>query len=107
MGGVVDDLDTPAALIVGRFDGRDRLRVAWRTAALAPAARTQLAALLRLPSAPHPWPATLPSSRFSALPCEPVSYARGRPSVIVELDVDTAYDQHRWPNPVPAGCGPT
>jgi ATP-dependent DNA ligase len=99
VGGVVGDLDAPDALIVGRFDDRGRLRVAGRTGILSRAACTQLAAVLRLPSAPHPWPATLPSSRFGQLPSEPVFYTQVRPSLVVELDVDTAYEQHRWRHP--------
>jgi hypothetical protein len=84
-------------LIVGRFDGRGRLRVAGRTSRLPATARTQLARVLTLPTAQHPWPSTLPSSRFGQR--QPVSYTQVRPSVVVELDVDTAYEQERWRHP--------
>jgi ATP-dependent DNA ligase len=99
VGGVIGDLREPAALIVGRFDGRGRLRVAGRTSILTTAARTELAKVLTLPTAQHPWPAMLPSSRFGQLPSEPISYTPVRPSVGVELDVDTAYEQDRWRHP--------
>jgi hypothetical protein len=93
------NLDHPAALILGRFDGRGRLRVVGRTSTLTTAARTGLAKVLMLPTAPHPWPVTLPSSRFGQLPHELISYTQVRPSGVVELDVDTAYEQDRWRRP--------
>jgi ATP-dependent DNA ligase len=99
VGGVVGDLDEPAALIVGRFDGRGRLRVAGRTSNLAPTARRELAAVLTLPSAQHPWPATLPSTSFGQPPSKPISYTQVRPDVVVEIDADTAYEHDRWRHP--------
>jgi hypothetical protein len=100
IGGVVGDLDEPAALIVRRFDAHGRLRVAGRTSMLPAAVRTELAKVLTLPSAQHPWPATLPSTRFGQLPSQPLEYTRVQPRVIVELDVGTAYEHDRWRHPV-------
>jgi hypothetical protein len=96
---MIGDLDEPAALIVRRFDGRGRLRVAGRTSGLSSTARRELAAVLTLPSARHPWPATLPSSRLGQLPSEPLSYVQVRPDVVVEIDADTAYEHDRWRHP--------
>ena len=46
--------------------------------------------------ASHPWPRTIPSSRFGQLPSQPVTYTRVKPRVVVELDVDTSFEDYRW-----------
>jgi hypothetical protein len=38
----------------------------------------------------------IPSSRFGQLPSEPIAYTQVKPRVVVELDVDTAFEKHRW-----------
>jgi hypothetical protein len=53
---------------------------------LPPAASQELAALLTPPAERHPWPPTIPSSRFGQLPPEPVHYTPTEPLVIVEVD---------------------
>jgi hypothetical protein len=52
--------------------------------------------VLEAPAASHPWPPTIPSSRFGQLPSQPVTYTRVKPRVVVELDVDTAIEHYRW-----------
>jgi hypothetical protein len=52
--------------------------------------------VLEPPGPSHPWPRTIPSSRFGQLPSEPVTYTRVKPRVVVELDVDTALEDNRW-----------
>ena len=37
---------------------------------------------------PNPWPRTIPSNRFSQLPSES--------RVVVELDMDRAFERYRW-----------
>ncbi|MDT7702340.1 MAG: hypothetical protein QOJ30_4665, partial [Pseudonocardiales bacterium] len=44
----------------------------------------------------HPWPATIPSSRFGQRPSEPIDYLQVAPTTVVELDVDTSFEQDRW-----------
>jgi hypothetical protein len=44
----------------------------------------------------YPWPPTIPSSRFGHLPSEPIVYTQVKPRVVVELHVDTAFEQNRW-----------
>ncbi|MDT7700256.1 MAG: hypothetical protein QOJ30_2581, partial [Pseudonocardiales bacterium] len=44
----------------------------------------------------HPWPATIPSSRFGQRPSEPIDYLQVAPRTVVELDVDTSFEQDRW-----------
>ncbi|MFR9802545.1 RNA ligase family protein [Pseudonocardia sp. RS010] len=100
VGGVLGSIGEPTALIVGRFNQRGRLRVAGRTTALDASARLRLPSLLAAASNEHPWPDVIPSARFGQRPSEPIEYVRVRPEVVVELDVDAAYEQERWRHPV-------
>lgn len=96
VGGVIGPLDAPEALVLGRRDEDGRLRISGRTSALSAAARRELAAVLSAPRGPHPWPPTIPSSRFGQLPPEPVVYTRAEPLVVVEVDADVCFEQDRW-----------
>ena len=96
VGGVLGPLDHPEALILGRTDSHGRLRVAGRTRPLSPAARAEIATLLTPAAAGHPWPAAIPSSWFGQLPSTPIDYRPVVPDRVVELDVDTAFEHHRW-----------
>jgi hypothetical protein len=97
IGGILGTLVEPEALIVGRHDGR--LRIAGRTTPLTRPTRHDLAAVLTPADHDHPWPPTIPASRFGHRPSEPVHYVQAAPTTIVELDVDTAYEHHRWRHP--------
>ncbi|WP_246266445.1 hypothetical protein [Pseudonocardia xinjiangensis] len=99
VGGVLGTLVQPEALIVGRTDYRGRLRVAGRTSPLPRAARDDIAAVLTAPGTEHPWPPAIASSRFGQRPSEPVTYVQVAPTTVVELDVDTAFEDHRWRHP--------
>ena len=96
VGGVLGPLDMPEALIVGRRDRHGRLHVAGRASLLTPTARHELAALLTPALDDHPWPAAIPVSPFGQLPGEYLEYQKVTPSIVVELDVDTAFEHHRW-----------
>ncbi|WP_433504792.1 RNA ligase family protein [Pseudonocardia halophobica] len=96
VGGVLGSLEEPEALIVGRRDLRGRLRVSGRTTALSRTARTELVPLLAAGEESHPWPDVIPSARFGQRPSMPVEYEKVRPAVVVELDVDAAYEHERW-----------
>jgi hypothetical protein len=96
VGGVLGSLEHPEALILGRPDPSGRLRVAGRTGHLPPAARAELAAPLTPAVAEHPWPAAIPSSWFGQLPSKLIDYRPVVPNMVVELDVDTAFEHHRW-----------
>jgi ATP-dependent DNA ligase len=100
VGGVLGPLSAPHALIVGTIDGRGRLRVAGRTRPLPLSARTELAAVLTETTDEHPWPATIPTSRFGHLGADPVHYTKVLPDVVVELVVNTAFEHQRWRYPV-------
>lgn len=96
VGGVIGTLEHPRALVLGRPDPRGRLRVAGRTGRLSPALRAEIAGLLAPATADHPWPAAIPSSWFGQLPGTPIDYRPVVPDRVVELDVDTAFERHRW-----------
>jgi hypothetical protein len=96
VGGVLGSLDHPEALVLGRPDPQSRLRVAGPTRPLSPAARAELVALLTPAAAGHPWPLAIPSSWFGQLPSKPIDYRPVVPDRVVELDVDTAFERHRW-----------
>jgi ATP-dependent DNA ligase len=96
VGGVLGPLVQPDALIVGCRDGLGRLRVSGRTTPLSPAAQSVMTKVLEPPGRTNPWAGTIPSSRFGQLPSQPIPYTRVKPRVVVELDVDTAFEDYRW-----------
>jgi ATP-dependent DNA ligase len=99
IGGVLGTMERPDALVLGRFDDKGRLRVAGRTRPLAPDVRTQLAAHLAPPSCSHPWPTRIPASRFGQLPGAYIDYVQVEPSIVVEVETDTAFEHGRWRHP--------
>ncbi len=99
VGGVLGSLPDLEALVVGRFGKDRRLRVAGRTTALSGAAPRELEQVLSLARGQHPWPKVILSSRFGQRPSKPVNYVQVLPS-LVELEVDTSYEQDRWRHPV-------
>ncbi len=49
----------------------------------------------------HPWPRPLPASwsgRFDRP--QPLPYTQVVPSIVAEIEVNTAYEHHRWRHPV-------
>ena len=96
VGGVLGPVVQPDVLIVGCRDTYGSLRVAGRTTPLSPSARSTMTHVLVPPGASHPWPRTIPSSRFGQLRSQPVTYTPVKPRVVVEIDVDTALEHYRW-----------
>ena len=96
VGGVLGPVVQPDTLIVGCRDTSGRLRVSGRTTPLSPSARSMMTHVFQPPGASHPWPRTIPSSRFGQLPSQPVTYTRVKPRVVVELDVDGSFEDYRW-----------
>jgi ATP-dependent DNA ligase len=96
VGGVLGTLAKPDALVVGLPDPSGRLRIAGRTGSLAPPVQHALSLALTAAGGAHPWPEVIPSSRFGQRPSKPVEYTRVVPSLVVELDVDVAFEQYRW-----------
>jgi ATP-dependent DNA ligase len=98
--GVIGPRSSPESLIIGRTDTAGRLRIAGRALPLPAAARVELAALLTDADPDHPWPPTVPGSRLGQLASgKRIPYTQVQPRLVVELEVDTAYEQHRWRHP--------
>lgn len=96
VGGVIGPIDQPQALILGRFDRRGRLRIVGRTHRLHRTAAAELSAVLTPPQGLHPWPAVIPGSRLG-LPgaTADVTHTPVEPSLVVELDIDSAAEHGR------------
>ncbi|WP_255420256.1 MULTISPECIES: hypothetical protein [Micromonospora] len=103
IGGVTGSIGNPDTLLLGRFDRRGRLRYTGRTHPLAAPQRQELAGLLSPPRPTdrpvviHLWPDPLPaawSGQFERP--EPLRYAQVEPTVVAEIQVDTAYEHDRW-----------
>jgi hypothetical protein len=94
IGGVLGPSSSRKALVVGCRDAHGRLHVSGRTVVAGrpignePGSRTA--------GTVAPMPGHLPSSHFGQLPSEPISYTKVKPRVVVELDVDTAFEDYRW-----------
>jgi hypothetical protein len=75
---------------LGLADDSGRLRVIGRTGTLPAAAQVEVRAALTAPVGRHPWPDTLPPSRFGQLPGERVSYTQAEPALVIEFEHDSA-----------------
>ncbi len=103
IGGVTGSLGNPSTLLLGRFDRRGHLRYAGRSHPLAMVQRRELAPLLSPPRlqrrgiVAHPWPQPLPASWTGHLDRpEPLRYGQVEPTVVAEIEVDTAFEHRRW-----------
>ncbi|WP_091561718.1 ATP-dependent DNA ligase [Micromonospora pattaloongensis] len=100
IGGVTGPLAQPETLLLGRYDAAGRLRYAGRSHPLGAGQRRDLAPLLERmgpPPADHPWPQPLPAAWSGQLPRpEPLPYHPVTPTLVAEISVDTAFEQHRW-----------
>jgi ATP-dependent DNA ligase len=103
VGGVTGTITDPQILLLGRFDTQGRLRYVGRTHLLAPHLRRvllhQLVAVVqrRSGAVDHPWPRPLPASWSGQLGQQrPLDYHPVAPTLVVEVEVDSAYEHHRW-----------
>jgi hypothetical protein len=98
-----EQLTHPETVLLGRLDAADRLRYTGRTAVLSTAQQRELAPLLA-PAPPashggiaHPWPQPLPASWTGQLEHpRPLPYRQVWPTAVAEIEVDTAFERHRW-----------
>ncbi|MFC0509073.1 ATP-dependent DNA ligase [Micromonospora costi] len=100
IGGVTGTADDPETVLLGRLDETGTLRYTGRSHPLRPHQRRELAPLLT-PAGPggpaHPWPQPLPAAWSGQLDRpEPLPYVPVDPTVVAEIEVDTAYEHHRW-----------
>ncbi|GAA4557704.1 hypothetical protein [Pseudonocardia xishanensis] len=96
IGGVIGPVEAPTALVLGRHDDRGRLRVVGRTVALQRHASMEVGGLLTRARGPHPWPTVLAGGRLGLPGLDDVEHTPVDPAVVVELDVDTAFEAGRW-----------
>ncbi len=99
IGGVTPSIDNPETLLLGRCDQQGRLRYTGRTSPLRPTQRAELSTLLTPldPEGAHPWPRPLPAAWTGQLDRpKPLPYSPVLPTIVAEIDVDTAYEHHRW-----------
>ena len=103
IGGVTGTLARPETLLVGRYDLAGRLRYTGRSFPLSTTLQQQIAPHLAPAAgtawagANHPWPQPLPAGWSGQLPRpEPLPYLQVVPTVVVEISVDTAFENMRW-----------
>ena len=96
MGGFLGSPRAPQALVLGRYDQRGRLRVIGRTFPLHREASATIAAMLTQPTGPHPWPTVLPGGRFGLPGSDPVEHTPVAPTLVVEIEADTAFEAGRY-----------
>jgi ATP-dependent DNA ligase len=93
-GAVTGTLTRPERLVLGRFDNTGTLRVVGSTSPLNAHQQANVAALLRPPTAAHPWPTELPSGWYGSPGRIVVELVE--PTLVVEISADNAYDHGRW-----------
>jgi ATP-dependent DNA ligase len=96
VGGVTGTPAEPEALLLGRVDDQGRLRYVGRTHRIPPAARAELAGLLRPAGPDHPWPRPLPAAWSGQFDARPIEYAPVEPALVVEIETDAAFEHGRW-----------
>jgi ATP-dependent DNA ligase len=103
IGGVTNAISDPDILLLGRFDAAGRLRFVGCSHPLSRPQRRDLGAVLtsvehrRGGGAGHPWPQPVPagwSGRFQRP--QPLPYVPIQPTIVVEIEVDTAFEHGRW-----------
>jgi ATP-dependent DNA ligase len=97
VGAIIGTLGRPERLILGLPNSDGTLVIAGGTGPLRPGQQRDLAALLRPPSGPHPWPAELPAGMtgvFNGRRRLPVVLVE--PELVVEIAADAAREYGRW-----------
>lgn len=98
IGGLTGTIVRPTSLLLGRLDGRGRLRYLGQTHPLTVEHRRELADVLRPMSfrgegSGHPWPCPMPSTWSAGMPgALELNYVQVEPAVVAEVQVDTALD---------------
>lgn len=95
VGAVIGRVDQPVRLILGLVDDAGVLRVAGATHPLSARESAELAAVL-IGANEHPWPRGLSTRQLGRFSREPVAITRVAPTVVVEVEADTAFEQGRW-----------
>lgn len=96
MGAVIGPVDQPVRLILGLRDDAGRLLVAGATRPLTATESADVAALLVRADEGHPWPLELGTRQLGRFSRAPVAITRVVPTVIVEVEADTAFEHGQW-----------
>ncbi|MEV5341976.1 hypothetical protein AB0K93_26340 [Streptomyces sp. NPDC052676] len=98
IGAITGTLARPQMLVLGRFDDTGSLRPVGRSAPLRPDAAGQLSEQLA-PAAPgHPWEGVRFTTSWGSR--APLDVVLGQPTLVAEIDMDTAQDRGAWRHPV-------
>ena len=95
VGAVIGPVDQPVRLILGLVDDAGTLRVAAATHPLSSKESAELAVVL-VGTDDHPWPPELSTRQLGRFSREPVAITRVAPTVVVEVEADTAFEYGRW-----------
>ena len=95
VGAVIGRVEQPERLILGLVDDAGTLRVAGATHPLSSRESAEVAAVL-VGTDDHPWPAELSTRQLGRFSREPVAITRVAPTVVVEVEADTAFEHGRW-----------
>jgi ATP-dependent DNA ligase len=99
VGAVTGPVEAPERLVLALPGRAKSLLVAGVTTPLRPAQSREVGALLRPADARHPWPPELPAGRMGAFAREPVTITLVDPTLVVEVEADTAFEFGKWRHP--------
>ncbi|MFC7246929.1 ATP-dependent DNA ligase [Catellatospora aurea] len=101
VGGVTGALSRPSTLLLGEVAGSGRLVFRGRTGPLRSRDRAELGQLLPvLTGGVRPWPNPLPGRWANLTAQQPLPYEEVEPVLVVEVDVDAAFEAGRWRHPL-------
>ncbi|QIJ62538.1 ATP-dependent DNA ligase [Streptomyces sp. JB150] len=98
IGAITGTLARPQTLVLGRFDETGSLRPVGRSTPLRPDAAGQLAERLVPASPGHRWEGVRFTTSWGSR--APLDVVLVQPSLVAEIDVDTAQDRGAWRHPV-------
>jgi ATP-dependent DNA ligase len=95
VGAVVGPIERPDRLVLGLRTEAGELRVAGATHPLTTKEAVELGSVLTR-AEEHPWPAELSTRHLGRFSVEPVPITRVAPTLVVEVEADTAFEHGRW-----------
>ena len=95
VGAVIGSIERPHRLVLGLHTAAGELRVAGATHPLTTQEAVELGRVLTRAEV-HPWPAALDTRHLGQFSVEPVPITRVAPTLVVEVEADTAFEHGRW-----------
>ena len=99
IGAVTGPIDRPESIIAGLYAGDGQLVIAGRSVPLSTPQSRSLGAVLAPAGPDHPWPDTIIANRFGKSR-DRTSITKVAPSVVAEVDADTARQGGVWRHPL-------